>query len=242
MIILKLGESFMSKIIIVGSGIGGSGVGALISKETSHEVTLYEQAKMLGGRCASYKKKDAQGREWLLDVGCHIFSTGEKGPLGEILNRIGKPIKWSLTKNPGPRIIIMGMGMSKSVADKDKKKEGEGKKKKHQKPSFSKYLEAMSIEETRKYDFIPLNQFLNDYFGKGKKATKKMMYSMQAGVMHGVGPAECSAGEFIRCSADNSRNFSMGYPYGGCGAIPEAYCAAIEESGNIFRNHGKAWV
>ena len=222
----------MTKIIIIGSGIGGSGVGSLISKETNHQVTLYEQAKILGGRCASYTKKDNQGRDWLLDVGCHIFSTGEKGPLGEILNRINKPIKWSLTKNPGPRIVFMGMDMSKSVSPKKKKKQKDDPKKKaDSKPNFMAYMEAMSLEETRKYDYVPLNKFLDDYFGKGK-AMKKMMFSMQAGVMHGVGPEECSAGEYIRCAADNSRQFSMAYPYGGCGAIPEAYCAAIQEKGN----------
>ncbi len=223
----------MSKIIIIGSGIGGSGVGSLISKETNHQVTLYEQSKLIGGRCASYIKKDDQGRDWKFDVGCHIFSTGEKGPLSEILNRINKPIKWSLTKNPGPRIIMMGMDMSKGVSKKSKKtKKEDHTKKKAEKPEYSKYLESFSIEETRKYDFMPLTSFLDDYFGKGRKAMQKMMYSMQAGVMHGVGPIECSAGEYIRCAADNSRQFSMAYPYGGCGAIPEAYCSAIEEKGN----------
>jgi predicted NAD/FAD-binding protein len=50
------------KIIIIGSGIGGSGIGALIAKETAHEVFLFERDVILGGRCASYEKKDAQGR------------------------------------------------------------------------------------------------------------------------------------------------------------------------------------
>jgi phytoene dehydrogenase-like protein len=223
----------MTKIIIIGSGIGGSGVGALISKETNHDLTLYEQATILGGRCASYIKKDNQGRNWKFDVGCHIFSTGEKGPLGEILRRIDKPLKWSLTRNPGPRIIVMGMDMSKRIADISKKKgEGKGKSEADVKPSYFRDLEAMSMEETHNYDYVPLTKFLDAYFGSGKAVSQKMMYSMQAGVMHGVGAEEVSAGEYIRCAADNARSYSMGYPYGGTGAIPEAYCAAIREKGN----------
>lgn len=223
----------MTKIIIIGSGIGGSGVGALISKETNHDLALYEQATIIGGRCASYIKKDSQGRDWKFDVGCHIFSTGEKGPLGEILRRINKPLKWSLTQNPGPRIIVMGMDMSKRVTEMSRKRgQDKGKGEADAKPNFFKALEAMSMKETHNYDYITLTKFLDAYFGPGKAMTQKLMYSMQAGVMHGVGADECSAGEYIRCAADNARSYSMGYPYGGTGAIPEAYCAAIKEKGN----------
>ena len=44
----------MKKIIIIGIGIGGSGIGALISKNTSHQIQLFEKNKIIGGRCASY--------------------------------------------------------------------------------------------------------------------------------------------------------------------------------------------
>ncbi|MDD1778214.1 MAG: NAD(P)-binding protein, partial [Candidatus Helarchaeota archaeon] len=223
----------MTKIIVIGSGIGGSGVGALISKETNHELALYEQATILGGRCASYIKKDSQGRDWKFDVGCHIFSTGEKGPLGEILRRINKPLKWSLTRNPGPRIVVMGMEMSKRVTEISRKRgPDKGKGEADVKSNFFKALEEMSMKETHNYDYVTLTKFLDAYFGPGKAASQKLMYSMQAGVMHGVGAEECSAGEYIRCAADNARSYSMGYPYGGTGAIPEAYCAAIKERGN----------
>ena len=99
------------------------------------------------------------------------------------------------------------------------------------KADFIKYMEAMSLEETRKLDEVSLSKFLDDFFGKGKGMTQKMMYSMQAGVMYGVASNECSAGEYVRCTADNSRLFTMGYPHGGTGAIPEAYCEAIQENG-----------
>ena len=92
------------KILIIGSGIGGSGIGALIAKETSHQVQLFEKNKLIGGRCASYEKKDSEGRKWIFDVGCHIFSTSDKGPLGDILNRCGKGNKVSYPKgNPTGR-------------------------------------------------------------------------------------------------------------------------------------------
>ena len=37
----------MKKIVIIGSGIGGSGIGALLAKETSHQVQLFEKNKLI---------------------------------------------------------------------------------------------------------------------------------------------------------------------------------------------------
>ncbi len=89
----------MKKIAIVGSGIGGSGIGALLSTEKKYDIVVLEKSNLIGGRCASYKRTDKQGREWIFDVGCHTFSTCDKGPLGEILRRCGKEnaVKWIYT-------------------------------------------------------------------------------------------------------------------------------------------------
>ncbi len=215
------------KIVIVGSGIGGSGIGALITKETPHKVICFEKSKIIGGRCGSYEIKDNQDRTWLFDVGCHIFSTCEKGPLGEILDRCGKNLEWSPTKNPGPRTNVMGMDLSKIAKDNSKKqKPKDGKK------SFKDFLKETSIEESAKYDDMTLNDLLDDFFGKGGGAMERMTYSMQAGVCFGTTPETTSAGEFIRSIGDNFRKVSMGYPKGGgTGIIPELYCESIKENG-----------
>ena len=49
------------KIIIVGSGIGGSGIGALLATSTKANIELFERDKILGGRCASYEKRMRRG-------------------------------------------------------------------------------------------------------------------------------------------------------------------------------------
>jgi len=225
------------KILIVGSGIGGSGIGALISKETPHEVLCFEQNKIIGGRCGSYTKVDDKGREWILDVGCHIFSTCDQGPLGEILDRCGKKIEWSYTQNPGPRVNVMGMELSGMTKTKRrKKKDGTVKKKKKQKPNFMNFIKGITIEESSKYDEKSLDGLLDEFYGVGKGAMNRMVYGMQAGVMFGTSPSTTSAGEFIRCVGDNARKMSMGYPIGGgTGIIPETYCDVITENrGKVF--------
>ncbi len=221
------------RIIIVGSGIGGAGIGALIAKKTSHEVYLFERDKILGGRCASYEKFDEQGRTWKFDIGCHIFSTCNLGPLGQIADICGKKLEWSYTQNPGPRVNVMGMELSGLARTKPRKTDET--KKKPQKKNMTTFLRNLDIADTWKYDEIPLVDFLNDFYGPKKDAVLKLMYSMNAGVMFGTDPHSTSTGEFLRSMADNYQKMSMGYPIGGTGIIPETYCDVISENrGKIF--------
>lgn len=221
-----------SKIVIIGSGIGGSGIGALLATSTKANIELFERDKILGGRCASYEKMDAQGRTWKFDIGCHIFSTCDKGPLGEILQRCGKTLQWSYTQNPGPRVNVMGIELSSVTKIKKRKSTPE---KTAPAPNFSAHAKAMPIEDTWQYDAMPLINYLDNFYGSTKGQINKIMFSMQAGVCFGTDPQSTSTGEFLRCIGDNARKMSMGYPLGGTGAIPEAFCEAIKEkSGKIF--------
>ncbi|MHA1146805.1 MAG: phytoene desaturase family protein [Promethearchaeota archaeon] len=219
----------MKDIIIVGSGIGGSGIGALLSRGTKNKITLFEKNKIIGGRCGSYEKIDEQERKWILDIGCHIFSTCDKGPLGEILNYCGKAdvVKWSYTKNPGPRVNIMGMELMKIDQKKRKKTKQPLKNKKE---TFTQYITKISIDDTRKYDEISLNDYFVDYFGQRRGLMERLMYTMQAAVMFGTSPNKTSAGEFLRCVGFNNRKIAMGYPIGGTGIIPKTYCDVITEN------------
>ena len=224
----------MKKIIIIGSGIGGSGIGALISKETPHEVTLFEKNNMIGGRCASYKKKDDEGREWIFDVGCHIISTCHKGPLGEILYRCDKTdaVKWIHT---GLRSNVFGVMLhgKKKRSKRRVRKEPEPSKPKKQ--SIFDYLNTMPIEETFKYDDISLKTFLDNYQDTTGTNVNSLVFSMSAYIYFGTDLQATAAGEYIRCFSWQNRAKSMGYPLGGPGIITETYCDVIKENGgNIF--------
>ncbi|MFZ2950383.1 MAG: NAD(P)-binding protein, partial [Desulfuromonadaceae bacterium] len=81
--------------IIIGSGIGGSGIGALLS-HAGWKVLLLEKNKLLGGRCISYDREGCT-----MDLGWHFYCLGEKGPLQEICNRVGMSdgIPWNAVDN-----------------------------------------------------------------------------------------------------------------------------------------------
>ena len=70
------------KVIIIGSGVGGSAKGALLSKKKEYHVTLIEKTKLIGGRFATYEKDGFK-----LDIGCHMLANCDKGPLGKVLDR-----------------------------------------------------------------------------------------------------------------------------------------------------------
>ena len=57
------------KAVIIGSGVGGSGVGALLASEGNFEVTLVEKSNLIGGRFAGLQKDGFH-----LDVGCHMLA------------------------------------------------------------------------------------------------------------------------------------------------------------------------
>ncbi len=214
----------MKKIIIVGSGVGGSGIGALIAKETPHQVHCFEQNNFIGGRCGSYEKKDEKGRIWKLDVGCHVFSTSDKGPIGEILERCGKKIKWSYLDQLFPTLNFMGLDFTFTLQDRKRKKK-----------DFQGLLEEFPDLDPSKYDRITLMDFLDDYFGPDKKNLDKIGFSMAAGVIFGTDPYSTSAGEYLRSMIENVKHLSNGYPYGGTGVIPKAFCDTIKENrGKIF--------
>ncbi len=223
----------VKNIVIIGSGIGGSGVGALIATNTGNKVTIFEQNSWLGGRCGSYTKEDKNGYKWVCDVGTHIFGNCDKGPLGDILRKIGKEnaVEWAYCRNPGPRINLMGQVMSFGLKKVSKKPKTERKPRKSRKKSFKQLLQEISYEETYQFDDLPLIDYLKE------KKLNAFMYTLQAGLMFGTGPNTTSTGEFLRCSKKNAETMSMGYVKGGCQSIPNAYCQAVEENrGEVKQN------
>ena len=76
------------KAVVIGSGVGGSGSAALLA-EAGYDVTLLEGQSFAGGRCASLEKEGFR-----YDFGVHMFSRGDKGPLGEINRRSGGDLRW----------------------------------------------------------------------------------------------------------------------------------------------------
>ncbi len=224
----------MKKIVIVGSGIGGSGIGALLSTEKKHDILVLEKSHLIGGRCAAYKVKDKKGREWTFDVGCHIISTCGKGPLGEILKSCGEEnmVQWVYTI---PKANTMG------VENVDKKQKTEPQRLQSKESEKERGINALSFvfrippEEIVKYDHISVEDFYMEMSKVQPLNMNKLAISTVTWVQFGTTLAKTSAGEFIRCFTSNYSMKANGYPKGGTGAVPEAYCNIIKKNGGKIR-------
>ncbi|MHA1381248.1 MAG: phytoene desaturase family protein [Candidatus Helarchaeota archaeon] len=217
----------MKNVVIIGSGIGGSGIGALLAHHAKVNITLFEQNDIIGGRCASYFKTDEEGRKFKFDVGCHIFSSCDKGPLGKILNLIDRPnvVKWEYVVKPGPRMSYQGKFFK---FPKEATKVGIKRKIVNGMLALTMKMLSIPKQEISSLDDVSFETFVEQ---NTTNPQVKALFSIQGGVMFGLSPEQASTGEYIRCMQDNINKRAMGYCRGGTGAIPEAYVVRIKDAG-----------
>ncbi|MHA1268364.1 MAG: phytoene desaturase family protein [Candidatus Helarchaeota archaeon] len=218
----------MKDIIIIGSGIGGCSIGALL-QSIGFKVKLFEKNSILGGRYSTYTKVDEQGREWKLDVGCHLVGNCENGHIGAVFNKIGlsEAIKWSYARNPRPvffyidQFIKFPQEIHKLNLSNDDFQS-----------AFKLLGKLKSITETEIYELeenqIGLSEFLSKFTTNPKILA---LMSFINGMYFVISPEKASASEWIRCQNEIQKNKSSGYPIGGTGVIAETLCKYIEDHG-----------
>ena len=83
----------MKKVVVIGSGPGGSSSAALLASR-GYDVTLLEQNKFIGGKCSSYEENGFK-----IDTGIHMFARGPSGPHGIVAKELGVDQPW-LIRDP----------------------------------------------------------------------------------------------------------------------------------------------
>jgi len=212
------------KVLIIGSGIGGSGIGALLINTGKYSVELFEKNSLIGGRFSTYEKNG-----WKLDIGCHLVANCENGTIGWILNEIGKAneVQWSYARNPTPKFyyidnfLLFPRELIKlDISSEDLKNLLLLMRDLN---SFSE-LELQKLEEEK----VDMRTFLSKYT-KNMKALS--MFSFFTGLYFVVPDFLTPASEWIRCQREILNFKTSGYPIGGTISIPKAYCKFIEEKG-----------
>src|SRR3954466_15712710 len=72
------------RAVVIGSGIGGAAATLLLA-HAGIPTTLLEKNRRIGGSCSGYEKQGFH-----VDIGTHMFCRGNKGPLGDVLRRVGE--------------------------------------------------------------------------------------------------------------------------------------------------------
>ena len=230
------------RTLVIGSGLGGAAA-TLTLAHAGLPVTLLEKNRSLGGSCAQYDK-----RGFKLDVGTHMFSRGPKGPLGDLLRRVGRanavefkrtrdiaelrvrgkggmldPIAVPASAARMPKFaweLVRAMGLSPSEAARAAH-------------LFSCVL-AMPDERVRELDSVTVQDFLEPF---GLHDGVAGLFGFLLGLYFVVPYWEASAGEAIWCFQRMLRDNHLSYPMGGSQAVPVTFCRIAEEHGATLRTN-----
>ncbi len=211
------------KVVVIGSGIGGSAIGSLLSSR-GFDVTVLEKHKLIGGRCCSREREG-----FILDLGVHTFSQSGAGPLGEVLRQSGRSddvIKWTYTKNPTQKLNYLGRTIEypKGISDIGANVTEYG--------NIISAIMKMSAEEMKSLDHTPLKEWLGTF------TRNQVIYNILAYICELyfiVTPEKASTGEFIRSMKEQALKRASGYPEGGCRVIPQSYLDVITANGGSIR-------
>ncbi|MDX9789116.1 MAG: FAD-dependent oxidoreductase [Desulfobacterales bacterium] len=211
--------------IIIGSGIGGAAIGALLA-HAGRNVVVLEKNKLPGGRCISY---DRDG--YLLDLGWHFFCLAEKGPLGEICNRIGMPgiIPWNTVKNTYLQIGEVVEKYTKKAMFAAVPEPDRGQLEK----LFTKVF-TITDEELEKLWYVPVEQWVHSFT---KNAMANTIIDSFVCQYFCIPSTVASTAEFIRAFRDVMVAKASAYPDGGNTAVPTAYLSAMEKLGGTLKTN-----
>jgi phytoene dehydrogenase-like protein len=219
-----------NRIIVIGSGIGGSAAAALLQHSGKAQVDLFEKHNFVGGRYASYMKEGFR-----LDVGCHLIANGDKGRLGDVLRALGRPdaVQWGYARKPGPVFNFNGVRI-RFPADIGKIGFSE-----EELASVAKFYMEFNSWDDDKFDRLDdrdLRGYLADYT---KHQATRGILGLLAGVYFVISDYDTPVGEWARCNKEVLQNHAQGYPVGGTAAVPRAYVSILEEEGGRVHT-GKA--
>lgn len=211
----------MKEVVVIGSGIGGSAIGALLSTKKGFRVSLFEKNKLIGGRYASYERDNFK-----MDVGCHIIANCENGTMGKVLKLIGEEVRWAYTRKPGPMFFMKGEWI-KFPSEVHKL----GLSEEDMQGVFRMYqdISGLSEEELNRLDRVDMLTFLRRYI---RNPDVEAIMGFLMGMYFVVPPDKTPVGEWIRCQQEMQKNRTSGYPIGGTGSIPTAYTEFMKKKGN----------
>ena len=80
-------------VIIVGAGIAGLGVAAILAREAKQKVLVVDRFPGFGGRLMCYENRPCDG--WTVDIGLHFIELGDKSAAHALNLRVGKEVQWA---------------------------------------------------------------------------------------------------------------------------------------------------
>jgi prolycopene isomerase len=236
------------RAVVVGSGIGGAALTLLLAHAKIPTV-LVEKNRRLGGSCSGYEKQGFR-----IDIGTHMFSRGPRGPLGDVLRRVGEDgaIEFRRTHDIAEmRFVARGAGGVGPHGDVVKRVPVPSQLARM--PAFAwnlaralelspreaaraarlfTHILTMSDEEVASWDSRTIEDFCAPFTDD---VATLGLFGFLLGLYFILPYWEVSAGEALFCFRRMARDNWLSYPRGGSRAIPETYCRLAEARGAEVR-------
>jgi len=218
-------------VVVIGTGMGGATAGALIARE-GFRVLLLEKNPRVGGACSFYNRQGAH-----VDTGAHMFSRGSRGPIGEVLSRLGAAGRVRFLRRApmmrirGPTFDFVGNYQGWTM------------------PLLG--LTALRQFRFQARELLPMAKRMTEPFWSGGQsihglypermeekvleATRNPSFFLFSSVMmclcFVIPQRDASVGEALWCVKKAFQARDFGYPQGGAVAVPRAFLEGAEGRG-----------
>ncbi len=228
-------------VIVIGTGMGGSAAGAICALHGLKTLIL-EKNPRPGGVCSYYEKKGFH-----MDTGTHLFLRGNDGPFGVLTKRLGMgtPIQFLQTKET---CHLKGMDLDLTIPRSllavfyqfiiPRALWQIKIHPKHYPSIFRLLLDIVTMKphEIENLDNVSLQDFIHRYT---KDPKIHILLSFFMSLFFIVPPWDASAGESIYNLQNFSKKGDVGYPKGGCVAVPKTFLKGAEQHGAIIKLKGE---
>jgi len=214
--------------IVVGAGIAGLGVAAILCKEAGQKVLVLDRFPMTGGRMMSYDGYPGKG--WRTEIGLHMIELGEKASCTALNERVGKKVEWAPFSKTvdiwdGERFINIAELVPMTKEDR---------------AAFGKMLEKialMSDAEIESWDNRSLEEWLTE--NVPQPAVRELFTDLgmiMTTIPHAI---DMAAGEVLFIARDNLHNtrqvLQASYPIDGMEGVTRGLVEVIRENGGEIR-------
>jgi phytoene dehydrogenase-like protein len=217
-------------VIVVGGGIGGLGVAALLARR-GRNVLVLESHKLVGGRCSSFEKDGFK-----IPTYVHAFPRAEHGSHAELAKKIGEPIEW--VKQDNAIMSLNGQEIEFSLSSLLKTLRGMHK-------AGVPWFELIRMGTCIAKDFLlhrrEFEQRLEDEDIRSwllrytDNETIHALIACFATAALVIPYWEGSMAEFFPIMKEMLQTKGGGYPVEGCGGIADAYEKGLRKAGGEIR-------
>ncbi len=221
------------KVAVIGTGMGGSSIAALLAKEGA-QVTVLERNSYPGGKAASFERDG-----FIYDTGVHWLARGDKGPMGEVARAVGTEIKFvtldtAMEFTTGGRTALISQNMDEEeslqrlfdeIGVLPENREGA-------KALFEDLAKERTPEELAALDEVSFSDYIARFVDD--EQLNRLLDGF-TGMYMCISRRAASAGEYIYCFSTQSAQKNLCYPVGGMRAVPLAYLDAMQSMGGELR-------